>query len=149
MQSGQQQWTVDKVSNTFKNCISMMSPDGSIILVRDYDKNSILRAHDMKTGQQQWTVDKVSAEYKPLMSPGASTILVRDYDKNSILRAFDMKTGQQQWTVDKVSDFKSKWCGNWHTWSTISPDGSTILVRFSDYDKNSTLSLITHSPCIL
>merc|ERR1719247_528518 len=106
MQSGQQLWTVDKVSNTFKNCISMMSPDGSIILVRDYDKNSILRA-------------------------------------------FDMKTGQQQWTVDKVSDFKSRRCGNWHTWSTISPDGSTILVRFSDYDKNSTLSLITHSPCIL
>jgi len=142
MKTGEQLWTVEKVS-----CSSwgegmvgemefkykpLISPDSSIVLVRDYDKNSVIKALDIKTGQQLWAVDKVSAKgYNPVISPNGSTVLFRDYDKTSMMKAFDMKTGKQQWTVDKVCN-----SGLWQA-PRISPTGSMVLVR--DYDKSSRI----------
>merc|ERR1712118_286589 len=110
------QWAVEKVS---RDSIPLISPDGSTVLVRDYDKNSMMKAFDMKTGEQQWTVEKVSSDSIPLISPNGSTVLVSDYDKNSMMKAFDMKTGEQQWIVEKVGRDDRE-----HLRAVISPDSS-------------------------
>merc|ERR1719331_926464 len=103
MKTGQQQWTVDKVSAEYK---PLMSPGASTILVRDYDKKCILKAFDMKTGQEQWT-EKVSINFKPRISPDGSTVLVRDYDKNSILKACPMRTRRHLQDGDAAIDLSS------------------------------------------